>query len=134
MWSLLELYETRLAMREPIDAEQLIAEDTDEYVGPIDIALIESTARITAFRGDLRVKRVRQTPGEVKINLNLAIGLPPGIDPALVPQEVAQRLQQQLQAAIPKMVQDQARRQSPVLRVEARINSGYWRDVTSEAS
>lgn len=60
--------------------------------------------------------------------------LPPGLDPAQVPNEIIQQLLQQVQQAVPGIVTEQTRRQSPVLRIEARLQNGYWQDVTSEAS
>lgn len=133
MWRLFELYESALSMQTPVDPDTLIGPTEDEYSAPANIAYIESVKRSTAFRGNLTVKRVRQSPSQVTINLNLNLGLPPGIDPAQIPPEIVQGLQQQIQNEVPRLVNEQVRRQSPVQRVETSIKSGYWQDVTSES-
>lgn len=132
MWSLFEEYERDLQMQKPVDPEAVLGVDSDEGEAPLTMGLIESTDQTHAFRGALRVKRLRQTPSQVAINVNLGVQLPPGVDPAQVPNEIIQQLLQQVQKAVPGIVTEQARRQSPVLRIEARLQNGYWQDVTAE--
>lgn len=134
MWSLLEEYERDLEMQKPVDPEAILGAENDEGETPLVMGLIESTELTHAFRGALRVRRLRQTPSQVAINVNLGVQLPPGLDPAQVPNEIIQQLLQQVQQAVPGIVTEQTRRQSPVLRIEARLQNGYWQDVTSEAS
>jgi hypothetical protein len=131
MWQLLEEYEKAMEMRVPVDVESLSTEDRDEFEKELIIAMIESVALNWAFCGKLKVKRVRQAPSQVNININLGVSLPPGIDQAQVPQEIINQLVQQVQNAVPTLVREQTRRQSPVLRVEARV-TGYWQDVTAK--
>jgi hypothetical protein len=131
IWQLFEEYERAMDMRVPVDVESLLTDDQDELEKELVIAMIESVALNWAFCGKLKAKRVRQAPSQVNININLGVSLPPGLDQAQVPQEVINQLVQQVQNAVPILVREQARRQSPVLRVEARL-SGYWQDVTAK--
>lgn len=131
MWSLFELYEEALEMRRPLDPESLLG-NNDEYSSRTMIAMLESQDLTWAYRGELKVRRIRQTPGQISINLNLNVGLPAGLDPANVPQEIVNNLMKQIQNDVPRIVNEQARRQSPVLRIEGAMRSGYWQDVTPE--
>lgn len=132
MWSLLEVYEQDLEMKIPVDPEGLLGNDIDECEAPLTLGLIESGEMVHGFRGTLRVKRLRQTPPQVSINLNLGVQLPPGLDPSQVPSEIVQQLVQQVQKSVPGIVTEQARRQSPILRVEARLQRGYWQELMAE--
>lgn len=130
MWSLLGEYERDLDMQKPVDPDAILGAESDEGEVPLTMGLIESTELTHAFRGALRVRRLRQTPSQVAINVNLGVQLPPGLDPAQVPNEIIQQLLQQVQRAVPGIVTEQTRRQSPVLRIEARLQNGYWQDVS----
>lgn len=133
MWELLEDYEQTMNLRHPVDAEALLG-NNDNYSETVTIAMLESSSMVWAFRGDLTLRKIRQAPGQVNIGLNLNVALPPGIPQNLIPQEVVQQLVQQVQNDVPHIVQEQVKNQSPVLRVQGRIQDGYWRNVTSEES
>jgi len=49
-----------------------------------------------------------------------------------VPAEIVQQLVQQVQKAVPGIVTERARRQSPILRIEARLQRGYWQELAAE--
>lgn len=131
MWTLLEAYEEMMQMRHPIDGEALLG-DSDTYEEPATIAALESEQTCLVFRGTLKLRRVRQAPAQVNINLNLNLALPPGAPQNLIPQQVIQQLVQQIQGQVPHLVQEQVRQQSPVLRIEGRVQDGRWRDITTE--
>jgi hypothetical protein len=132
MWQLLERYETMMEMRRPVDPETLLGPNDDEGTSPMMIAVIESNPITWAFRGTLKLKRIRQAPTQVNVNLNLGVQLPAGIDPAAIPQQIIQQLVQQVQQDVPRLVQEQLRAQAPVLKTEGRFVGGYWQDVTAE--
>lgn len=134
LWSLLELYEEVLQLRDPIDPLTLL-KDQDEYGMPVAIALIESRDITSAFRGKFRVRRQRKTPERLNININIGLELPPGLDPEALPPEIKNAIDQMVkdvQMNAPNLVQQQVRQQSPELKVESRIENGHWEDVTSE--
>jgi hypothetical protein len=131
LWSLLEGYEADLEMRRPVDPDAILRTE-DEAETPLSLGIVESTDLTHAFRGTLRVRRVRQAPAQVAININLGISLPPSVQPDQAAQQAIQQLLQQVQQAVPVLVKDQVRQQSPILRVEARLQGGSWVDVTSE--
>jgi len=118
--SLLADYERALEIRKPVDPDALLGADKDEAESPMTIAMVESADLLHAFQGTLKIKRLRQTPANVNIQLNLGVQLPPGIPQQAVPQEVIQQLVQQVQQAVPGLVMQQAKQQSPILRIEAR--------------
>jgi hypothetical protein len=132
MLALLGDYERTLDLRTPVDPDAMLGQDKDEAEGPLTMGVVESTDLVHAFRGTLHVKRVRQAPPTINVQLNLNLQLPPGVPPAAVPQEAIQQALQQMQQAVPGMVMQQVKQQSPVLRIEARLTGGYWRDVTAE--
>ena len=132
MWRLLEQYETMMTMRRPVDPDEMLGPNDDEGSTPITIAAIESHPLTWVFRGTLKLKRIRQAPAQVNINLNFGVQLPPGIDPAAIPQQIIQQLMQQVQQDVPRLVQEQLRAQAPVLKTEGRLVGGYWQDVTAE--
>ncbi|MBI3968825.1 MAG: hypothetical protein HY329_24575 [Chloroflexi bacterium] len=132
LWNLLTAYEDVLEMRRPLDAEALLGPDTDETTAPVNVALIESSDLTWAFRGELKVRRIRQAPTEVNINVTLGVTLPPDVQPTAVPAELVNQLARHVQEQAPRIVRDQVRRQSPVLRVESGLRSAYWQDVTTE--
>jgi hypothetical protein len=131
IWQLFEEYERAMEMRVPVDIDSLMTADQDELEKEILIAMVESMPLTWAFCGKLKIKRVRQAPAQVNININLGVSLPPGLEQARIPQEVINQLVQQVQNAVPLLVQEQTRRQSPVLKVEARLH-GHWQDVTAK--
>jgi hypothetical protein len=132
LWRLLEAYETLMEMRRPLDVDAFLPADQDEGETRLVIAAIESVPMTTVFRGTLKVRRVRQAPAQVNVNMNFGLQLPPGLDPALIPQQLVNQLMQQVQNDVPRLVQEQTRRQSPILRTEGRMQGGSWQDATGE--
>lgn len=130
LWSLLERYEADLEMRRPVDTDALLGSE-DEAESPLLLGIVESSELTHAFRCTLKVRRVRQAPAQVGININLGVSLPPNLQPDQLMQQVIQQALQQVQQAVPALVKEQVRQQSPVLRVEARLQAGAWVDVTA---
>jgi hypothetical protein len=132
IWKLMHDYEEVMQMRQPIDANEILDNDKDSYDSHVVIAMIESELSNWAFRGKLKLRRVRQTPGQVNINVNLGVSIPPGIDPATIPQETINQLVQQVQNDVPRLVQEQVKKQSASGKIEGGIHGGAWVDVTAE--
>jgi len=126
LWKLLEDYEKELSMLTPLDPDSTLGRDRDEAEEAVTLALIESRELSSSFRGTLLVQRIRQAPGQVNLNLNFGVSLPPGIDPAQVPQEMINQILRQVQDDLPRLVQEQLRIQSPALRIVGRLQKAYW--------
>lgn len=134
MWQLLEAYESAMIMTVPLDVDGMLGPTKDEAEEPMRIAMIESAAKCSAFQGVFKVKRIRQPPQQVNININLGVSLPPGIDPNVIPQEVMRQFGEQVNNAVPGLVAEQTKKQSAVIRTEGRLSAARWVDVTkSEA-
>lgn len=132
MWELFESYEKLMEMNKPIDPANLIDPNNDETELGVIMALTESEKESWAFKGKLRLRQIRQSPGQFNISNNFNISLPQGVDPRQISQEVINQLQQQLQNDVPRLVNEQVRKQSPVLRVDGRMIGACWQNITSE--
>jgi hypothetical protein len=126
MWTLMVEYESAMDMRNPINAEALLGDALDEWEDQLLMALIESSTESWGFRAKLKLKKVRQAPPQIAVNLNLNVGLPAGIDPQLVPQEIVRQLVEQVQRSVPQIVVEQVKQQSPILRIDGHFLVGNW--------
>lgn len=131
MWKLFLHYEDCLKLNTSADLLGYFpSDDVDDYREPETvIACIESTEGVHAFRGELRLKKLRKMPPQPTINVNLQLPLPPGLQPQAIPIGVQQAVQQLLQqgaASIRDQVISEIRRQSPIMRIDVRIIGGKW--------
>ena len=95
-------------------------------------AVIEASEMTWAYRGLLRVRRIRQTPQHLNININLGVTLPAGIARDRIPQEIVDQLLKQVKTDVPEFAKQQTRDQSAVVRVDMRFQGSEWQDVTAE--
>lgn len=134
MWDLLECYEHLLCLNEPVDADGCLSATEDQKELDVTIAVIESETLTSAFDGCLKIRRIRKTPAQVNINLNVGLSLPPGVDQQAIPAELREAMDavlKQIQAKAPEWIREQTQRQSPIVGVEARFEHGAWRNVTT---
>ncbi len=133
VWNLYTEYEDLMQLNDPIDPKTFIPETDDEKVELSLISgCIESKLKLHVFSGDLKLKKRRQSPPQVNVNLNLNIQLPqqaPNQPVAPDVQQMAQNLLQQLQPAIVNEVQRQVQLQSPVLGIEGGYQNARWREI-----
>lgn len=132
MWSLLEEYERLLEMRRPVDLDGMLGQGRDEADAPQVAAVIEALEMTWAYRGLLRVRRIRQTPQHLNININLGVTLPRGIAQDRIPKEIVNQLLKQVRNDVPEFAKQQTRDQSAVVRVDMRFQGSEWQDVTAE--
>jgi hypothetical protein len=135
LWGLLQSYEDLLELNDPLDPYTRFPLEGDEVDVEIIIAVIESELITSAFNGTLKLKRVRQAPQQININLNLTLALPPQTDPRSIPAELQQsinRALQEIQRQAPEWVRQQTKSQCPIAGIEARFANAAWRDITSE--
>ena len=128
MWKLLEAYETDLKLREPFDPVLAVA-GTEHYTESATIAVVESTAALFEFQGQLDVRARRQMPPNLSVALNLNLQLPPGLQPDQMPAEL-QALLQQLQQALlghaQAAVQQALAAQAPLVGLDVGLRGGRW--------
>jgi hypothetical protein len=131
MWALYEAYEDLLHLRDPpVDLEQLLPADRDERTEPVPLGCIESRALAHHFGAEMKMRRRRRDPPQLVINLNLAVNLPAGLPPEQLPPALQRAIQQalaDLQQRAAAIVQEEVRRQAPVLGYEGRLSNGAWR-------
>jgi hypothetical protein len=132
MWGLLEEYERLLEMRQPLDADELLDRNVDEAALPQTMAIIERTDVTWACRGILKLRRIRQAPPEITININFGITRSEHMPQEPKLQEIVDQLARQVKANVPELVRQQLRDQSAVLRVDTRMRRSHWQDVTAE--
>lgn len=134
LWTLYLKYEEFLKLTEPLDPLVALTGKEEEHFEKIPIAIIESEKKSHLFsiRADLR--RRRQVPPNLQININLGLNFPPGIKPEEIPQQSQQILQQligQIGQAAQHVVQQEIKRQSPEVGLDVRVYGGKWEEVKS---
>ena len=116
IWSLFLNYEKVMSMRSGVNAAKLfgLADPDQHTVDAVTGAIIETASLQSRLSGNIVVTRNRAVPQTLNVNLN--VGLPPQLAQpnANIPQQL-QQLIPQLQGAIQNMVQEEIRRQSPVV-------------------
>lgn len=122
MWSLFEEYEKLMRMKEPLVPEDVLnANKTDEYVEQNLVgAIVESKFRTDVCKADVTMKRIRQVPQNINLNLNLQI--PQGLQ--LQPAQI-QALQQIVQQQVQQILQAQ-QQQAPIIGYEMRSIRVRW--------
>ncbi len=135
IWSLYLEYEKELERGLSIDPEEILeSEDKDEArLTDVPVAAIESAKNLHVYEINAFMRRKRQVPPSPQININLPIGLPPGIDPNKIPknlQNIIQELLKQIGNEIPRLVQEELKRQSPIIGIEGRTYGGQWKEKT----
>lgn len=131
MWDLLESYEGLCNTRDPLDHEAELG-DADQADTRVIMGAIESVARAHLFSTAFDIRRQRQPQPNLTLNLTMNLALPAGVDPGAIPADTQQMLQQmleQVQTALPEMIQDEVRRQSPPVAIQARSRPAGWRPV-----
>jgi hypothetical protein len=135
IWQLFEAYEALMRLRFPIDPRTVIPPGQDEYFERVILACIESEAQLSVFRGDLRLRYVRQMSANLNLNLNLNVQLPPGLRLERLPEAARvaiQQMFQQLEAQIATLVQIQVQRQAPIQGTEGGLFNAFWQEATNE--
>ena len=118
LWTLYTEYRDLFQLENPFNpAEYLIANNLEEHTwSNLNLACVESTDRLDICRKSMRVRRLRQVPPTVNLNLtNIALpainipGLPEGLEPqqilALVQQLVNASMEQVLNNAVQRAVE-----------------------------
>lgn len=131
MWQLMEEYSDTLLLRSPVDADTVLGDEDEQTLADQVLAITESEPMTWAFTADLAFKRVREAPPAVNINIKFGIQLPDGLDQNEIPQELANQINQKLNDEVPRLVQEQVKGQSPVLKVQQSLKSASWKDVTA---
>jgi hypothetical protein len=129
MWRLLEAYEDLLETRAPVDPETTLPEDADRATLSLVMGAIESRTLAHRFGGQLHLTRQRQAIPQVSLNLQLGLNLPAGIDQTMIPADAQAFLQQLLveaQKEIARQVEEEMRKQAPVVGFQGRIQPAGW--------
>ena len=109
LWDLYKEYRELFSLEEFFLPEQhLIAHGLEEHTwSGLNLACIESAARLDTCRKDLRVRRLRQVPPQVQLNVNIAqVGIPPL--PGVAPEQLASLVQQLLNQIMPPIINSAA--------------------------
>lgn len=135
IWNLYLAYEELLKLGTTRDPEGYFGSDAeDEYrEDDVAVAYIESTEKLHVFKGNLRIKRIREMPPQLSVNVNLPIQLPPNVPPQAIPQNVQQTLQQMLQQAATGIRDQVAReiiRQAPVVGIKCKLIGCRWLEIS----
>jgi len=125
MWSLFEHYEELMKLREPLVPEDILdSHNVEEYVeSGLAGAIIESKFRTDVCKADMRMKRIRQVPQNINLNLNLQV--PQGLQ--LQPAQI-QALRRVVQQQVQQILQTQLM-QAPIIGYEARRIRVRWEQI-----
>lgn len=139
LWALYEEYKELFDLEKPFNPEEyLVSNDLEENTwADLNLACIESTERLDICKENLRVRRLRQVPPQVNVNLtNLTLpalnipNLPPGINQqqinALIQPVVSSVIQQSLNDAVQVAVQ-QLIKSLPQAGFERFVFNAGWR-------
>jgi hypothetical protein len=133
MWSLYEEYESVFRLRDSKDAESYFPANSDTYERPnTAVACIESEKHLHEFSCKVSARRIRNTPQNPAINVNLGFQFPANINPQQLPQQMQLLIQQILQQAaqqLPGLVAQELQKQSPVVGLAAMGIGGAWRKL-----
>jgi hypothetical protein len=132
MWELFEVYEEMCRLRDPIDHQTFIPTGQDERKENVFLGAMESVALAHHFGANLVVRQRRQMPPQLTLNLNLNLQLPAGVQPQQLPQatqQAAQQVMKQLQEQAQALIQQEVRKQAPIVGLEVKIQDGAWRKV-----
>ena len=132
LWDLYLNYENYLQLNEPIDPISTLLDKEEERLKDIPpLAIIESENRLDIFQVQADFKKRRQIPSNPQININVQFALPPTIKPEQIPDQAQQVLQQlinQVAQGIPALVQEEIKRQSPVVGFDITTYGGKWQE------
>lgn len=131
LWNLYLKYEDFLKLNETLDPLVILTGREEEHLEDIHIAIIESENKTHVFPTIIDLKRKRQVPPNLQVNINLALSLPPSIRPQDIPQNAQQILQQIINQAVQnlsQLVQQEITRQSPEIGIDVRIYGGRWQE------
>ena len=108
-------------------------DDQEEYVEDnAVIACIESVKKCHQFAGQLLLKKIRQVPPQISLNLNIPIQLPAAIVTAQVPpniQQMLQQLQQGIANLVGNAISDQLRHQMPIHAIDIHSDKMNWKEI-----
>ena len=132
VWQLFQEYEQALQLQTPDDREFYFQDQQgDVYEEPNAVGVFMETRDITyEFTGDISIRRTRQMPVPLNLNLSMPINLPAGISPTEIPQEVQntlQRIQAEGAPEIQQIVEAEIARQSPVENIQQKMTGWMWR-------
>jgi hypothetical protein len=136
LWNLYKEYEDLLGLLDPLDPEEELNKSGKDEITleNLTIACVESQKAISVFNHRLVINRTRQVPQSLQVNLNVA--LPPSIDIAKLPQQAQVVLQEIIQEFSKKaqlLVQEEMKRQSPVIGIQIRGRIGGWKDLVDSS-
>lgn len=130
MWALYLEYEDLLKLNSIRDAMGYFDGDNDLYEeNELTIVAIESVEKLHQYRGNLKLKRMRNIPPNPTINVNLNLQMPPGQETEKLPNQLALSLQNMLSQASQNMrdiVNKEIRKQSPISGIKREFIKQRW--------
>lgn len=133
-WELYLDYENELKLNTPSNPIAYFEEENQDsyHEDNAIMACIESEKKCHQFSGPFELKRVRQTPPQMNLNLNIPIQLPPGIDLQQMDpqtQQLLQQFQQQMANQINGQLSEQLKLQMPTVGVDVHVEKMSWKET-----
>ena len=129
MWNLYLAYEELCLLRKPIDQRTFIPSDEDEHNEELVLGCIESDSLSHHFVADVHLRKQREAPQQITINLNPSISVPANLQgsnsASIVQQVLEQALQQMLQQA-KLQIQQLTSHASPVKGYDSWAQDSRW--------
>ena len=132
-WELYLEYEKDLKLHSPTSAMAYFDNDEqDEYEEENAIlACIESKQKCHEFSGPLKLKKVRQSPPQLNLNVTVPIQLPANLTPSTLPadiQHILQQLQQNVANQVGQTIATQLKAKMPVVAVDIQNDKMMWKE------
>lgn len=133
-WDLFLDYEEEMKINSPAQPIAYFQnENQEEYRerGAV-IACIESRKKLHKFSGPLVLKKIRDVPPQLNLNLNIPIQLPPGINAQSMTQANQQEVrlfQQTISNMINSQLSEQMKMLMPVIGINVSVERMSWKEV-----
>ena len=131
LWKLYQAYEEFLKIEDPIDLEIELKGKENSALDQVPVAVIESVDKLHVFRLSMNIARKRQVPPNLQMNVNLQLQMPPSVNLQSLPaqaQQILNEMMKQISSAVPKIVQEEIVKQSPMIGFDIRPYGAKWNE------
>lgn len=145
LWNLYEEYNVLFQLEHPFTAEEyLVLNDLEEHTWTdLKLGCIESSQRVDVYTKDMRMRKLREVPQQVQLNLtnlNVPISLP-GLPAGVNQEEIKALVEQVVSAVVPQSLGNAAQaaaqelmRALPLAGFESSdFNAGWKEEVLDES-
>lgn len=131
MWELYLEYESMLKLQSPLDLMEWLGDEEEKEILNQPVGVIESTGKLHIHESNIKVRKKRKIPPNPQINFQVGLQLPPQLQSQQIPQQIQQLMQQclqQISQKAPKIIQEELKKQSPIIGLDINPHGGGWHE------